>query len=319
MPAWMTGEAIWLWALYSGVLLLDGQAIWHLSLPGLHRPANLHASGRAAARSRASTDLRASTRTRRCPGLSTSWRRSAFSVVGLLVTYLLERDPAVARQPLQPAAFPQRAAVPGLEYRRQLHHQHQLAELRRRDHHELSDPDGRVSPSTTSPPPRPASSGRWPWCAAWRADRQEHRLFWVDLVRCIFYVLLPIMLLLRPLPGLAGCPDNFAAYTVAHTLEGATQTIAQGPVALQEAIKMLGTNGGGFFNANSAHPFENPTPLSNFIEMLSIFLIGSGLVYMFGKWVKNIKQGWAHLGSDVRPVHRRLLLLPSAPSRTATI
>jgi K+-transporting ATPase ATPase A chain len=117
--------------------------------------------------------------------------------------------------------------------------------------------------------------------------------FWVDAVRCILYLLLPILFVFTLFLIWQGVPQNFSAYTVAHTLEGTTQTIAQGPIATQEAIKTLGTNGGGFMNANSAHPFENPTPLSNLFEMLSIFLIGSGLVYMFGKWVGNTKQGWS--------------------------
>ncbi len=90
-----------------------------------------------------------------------------------------------------------------------------------------------------------------------------------------------------------GVPQNFSAYTDAKGLEGASQSIAQGPVASQEAIKMLGTNGGGFFNANSAHPYENPTPLTNFLQMISIFLIPAGLTYTFGKMVGNTKQGWA--------------------------
>jgi potassium-transporting ATPase potassium-binding subunit len=117
--------------------------------------------------------------------------------------------------------------------------------------------------------------------------------FWVDLVRCTFYVLLPMCFLYTLFLIWQGVPQNLNAYTDATSLEGATQTIAQGPVASQEAIKMLGTNGGGFFNANSAHPFENPTPASNFIEMLSIFAIGSGLTYMFGKLVGDPRQGWA--------------------------
>jgi len=90
-----------------------------------------------------------------------------------------------------------------------------------------------------------------------------------------------------------GVIQNFDAYTVATTLEGKTQTIAQGPVASQEAIKMLGTNGGGIFNANSAHSFENPTPMSNMLQMLLIFIIPSGLTYMFGKMVGDTRQGWA--------------------------
>src|SRR5581483_7526413 len=121
--------------------------------------------------------------------------------------------------------------------------------------------------------------------------------FWVDLVRCIFYVLVPLTFVYALFLVWQGVPDNLDKYTLVHTLQGGIQTIAQGPVALQEAIKMLGTNGGGFFNANSAHPFENPTPLSNFVQMLSIFLLGSALVYMFGKWVRSTKQGWAIWGA----------------------
>jgi K+-transporting ATPase ATPase A chain len=117
--------------------------------------------------------------------------------------------------------------------------------------------------------------------------------FWVDLVRGTLYVLLPICFVYTLFLVLQGVPQNLNPYTVATTLEGATQTIAQGPIASQEAIKMLGTNGGGFLNANSAHPFENPTPLSNFIEILSIFTIGTGLTYMFGKFVGDTRQGWA--------------------------
>jgi potassium-transporting ATPase potassium-binding subunit len=117
--------------------------------------------------------------------------------------------------------------------------------------------------------------------------------FWVDLVRCTLYILLPICFLYSLFLVWQGVPQNLNPYSTATTLEGATQTIAQGPVASQEAIKMLGTNGGGFFNANSAHPFENPTPLSNFIEMLSIFSLGAGLTYLFGKYAGDTRQGWA--------------------------
>ena len=117
--------------------------------------------------------------------------------------------------------------------------------------------------------------------------------FWVDLVRCLLYLLIPVCIVYTLFLCWQGVPQNFNAYAVAHTLEGTTQTIAQGPIASQEAIKMLGTNGGGFLNANSAHPYENPTPLSDFVQMLSIFLIGSALVYMFGKWVRDTRQGWA--------------------------
>ena len=117
--------------------------------------------------------------------------------------------------------------------------------------------------------------------------------FWVDLVRCILYILLPICLVYGLFLVWQGVPQNFNAYTAAHTVEGGKQLIAQGPVASQIAIKELGTNGGGFFNANSAHPYENPTPLSNIVQLLSIFLIASALVYMFGKWLGNTRQGWS--------------------------
>jgi potassium-transporting ATPase potassium-binding subunit len=117
--------------------------------------------------------------------------------------------------------------------------------------------------------------------------------FWVDATRTTLYVLLPICLVYALVLVQQGVPQNFAPYVQATTLEGAAQSIAQGPVASQEAIKMLGTNGGGIFNANSAHPYENPTPLTNLLQMLSIFLIPAGLTYTFGKLVGNTKQGWA--------------------------
>jgi len=117
--------------------------------------------------------------------------------------------------------------------------------------------------------------------------------FWVDTTRATVYVLLPLSVLIAVLFASQGVIQNLGAYTKVATLEGGTQIIAQGPVASQEAIKMLGTNGGGFFNANSAHPFENPTPLSNFLQLLSIFAIPAGLTYTFGKMVKDTKQGWA--------------------------
>ncbi len=121
--------------------------------------------------------------------------------------------------------------------------------------------------------------------------------FWVDMTRSILYVLLPISLLGALVLVSQGVPQNFSPYTQATTIEGAKQTIAQGPVASQEVIKMLGTNGGGFFNANSAHPYENPTPLSNLLQMLLIFLIPAALTYTFGKMVGNVKQGWALLAA----------------------
>jgi K+-transporting ATPase ATPase A chain len=117
--------------------------------------------------------------------------------------------------------------------------------------------------------------------------------FWVDLTRCVLYVLLPIAVVGSLLLLWQGVPQNFAGYTTAKTLEGAAQSIPQGPMASQEVIKELGTNGGGFVNANSASPWENPTGLSNLLEMLFIFLIGASLTYTFGRFVKDQRQGWA--------------------------
>ena len=121
--------------------------------------------------------------------------------------------------------------------------------------------------------------------------------FWADLVRCTLYLLLPIALVLALFLVWQGIPQNLDAYVTATTLEGGQQTIAQGPVASQVAIKMLGTNGGGFFNANAAHPYENPTPLSNFVQMLAIFAIGAGLTNLFGRMAGDERQGWAILAA----------------------
>ncbi|HWH83007.1 MAG TPA: potassium-transporting ATPase subunit KdpA, partial [Burkholderiaceae bacterium] len=124
---------------------------------------------------------------------------------------------------------------------------------------------------------------------------------WTDLTRITLYVLLPLSLGFAVFLVGQGVIQNFDAYQDVTTLEvnagHATQQIAMGPVASQEAIKMIGTNGGGFFNANSAHPFENPTPLSNFLQMLSIFLIPAGLVFAFGRMVGDRRQGWAVLAA----------------------
>jgi potassium-transporting ATPase potassium-binding subunit len=117
--------------------------------------------------------------------------------------------------------------------------------------------------------------------------------FWVDLTRCTLYVLLPLSIVMALFLVWQGVPQNFGSYTGAVTLEGVKQLIAQGPVASQEAIKMLGTNGGGFFNANSAHPFENPNGLTDFVELWSILVLSAALTYTFGRMVKDTRQGWA--------------------------
>jgi potassium-transporting ATPase potassium-binding subunit len=119
--------------------------------------------------------------------------------------------------------------------------------------------------------------------------------FWVDITRCTLYILIPICVPFALFLVWQGMPQTLGAYVDATTLEGAKQTIAVGPVASQIAIKMLGTNGGGFFNANAAHPFENPTALSNLIQMVSIFAIGAALTNVFGRMVGNQRQGWAIL------------------------
>jgi potassium-transporting ATPase potassium-binding subunit len=119
--------------------------------------------------------------------------------------------------------------------------------------------------------------------------------FWVDVTRCTLYVLLPICIVYALFLVWQGMPQTLGPYVQATTLEGAKQTIAVGPVASQVAIKMLGTNGGGFFSANAAHPFENPTALSNFVQMISIFALGAALTNVFGRMVGNQRQGWAIL------------------------
>src|SRR6201982_2339676 len=117
--------------------------------------------------------------------------------------------------------------------------------------------------------------------------------FWVDLTRCTLHILLPISLVVTLIFVWQGAPQNLSAYVDATTLEGAKQTIAQGPVASQEVIKVLGTNGGGFFNANSAHPYENPTALTNLIQMLLLIGIAAGLTNVLGRMVNDERQGWA--------------------------
>jgi K+-transporting ATPase ATPase A chain len=117
--------------------------------------------------------------------------------------------------------------------------------------------------------------------------------FWVDLTRGTLYILLPLAIVVGLFFVWQGMPQNLGAYVDATTLEGAKQTIAQGPVASQEVIKLLGTNGGGFFNANSAHPYENPNALTNFVTLILIFSIGAGLTNVLGRMVKDERQGWA--------------------------
>ncbi|MBX4906472.1 MULTISPECIES: potassium-transporting ATPase subunit KdpA [Rhizobium] len=130
-----------------------------------------------------------------------------------------------------------------------------------------------------------------------RASGKAIGNFWVDMIRGTLYILLPTCIVLTLVYVYLGVPQTLGPYVNATTLEGAQQTIAVGPVASQLAIKMLGTNGGGFFNANSAHPFENPDAISNLIQMVSIFAIGAGLTNVFGRMVGNQRQGWAVLAA----------------------
>ncbi len=116
--------------------------------------------------------------------------------------------------------------------------------------------------------------------------------FWVDLTRATIYVLLPLSILFAVILVSQGVVQNFNSYETAHTLQGTQQVIPMGPAASQIAIKQIGTNGGGFFNANAAHPFENPTPFSNFLQILAIFLIPAGLTFTYGRFVKSSRQGW---------------------------
>jgi K+-transporting ATPase ATPase A chain len=126
-----------------------------------------------------------------------------------------------------------------------------------------------------------------------RRSAQSIGNFWIDMTRCVLYILLPASILVGLFFVWQGMPQNLNPYTAVTTLEGAKQVIAQGPVASQEVIKMLGTNGGGFFNTNSAHPYENPTALTNFIEMIEIIVISAALTNVFGRMVGNQRQGWA--------------------------
>ena len=132
-----------------------------------------------------------------------------------------------------------------------------------------------------------------------RAEARTVGNFWADVTRVTLYLLLPLCIVYTLFLIASGVPQTLAATIDVDTLEGVRQVLAIGPVASQEAIKMLGTNGGGFFNANSAHPFENPTALTNFVQMLSIFVIGFGLTWCFGKAVGNPRQGWAILSAMV--------------------
>ena len=222
----------------------------------------------------------------------------AFSLVSFLFVYAIQRLQGFL--PINPMGFstahapptPRHDAGPGVQYRREFHDQHQLAVLRREQTLSYFVQMAALTVQNFVS----AAAGIAVAIALIRgfARRQANTIgnFWVDLTRATVYVLLPLAFLFALFLCVRGVP-NFKAYQTATTLEGATQTIAVGPVAGQEAIKMLGTNGGGFFNANSSHPYENPTPLTNFLELLSILVISSALTYTFGRMVGDTRQGWA--------------------------
>ncbi len=195
-----------------------------------------------------------------------------FNLAVLLFIYL---DPAPAGSPAaQPGAHARHEPHGGLQHGRELHHQHQLAGLRARDRGELPLADAR-------PGPRELRLGApWAWRSAvafirgiTRRSGRELGNFWVDMTRSFLYVLLPISIVGGLFLVSQGVVQNLNGPTHAVTVQGTVQTIAQGPFASQEIIKELGTNGGGSYNANSAHPYENPSPLTNMVEMLALLAI----------------------------------------------
>ena len=217
----------------------------------------------------------------------------AFSLAGILLTYLIQRIQGML--PFNPQGFGGKLITPDLAF-------NTAVSFGTNTNWQAYTPETTVSYFTqmvglavhnfTS-----AAAGIATAVAVVRgfARRSTHSIgnFWVDITRATLYLLIPLSIVGALLLVWQGCIQNLHPYDKVATLEGATQTIAQGPTASQEAIKMLGTNGGGFFNANSSHPFENPTPFSNFLQVLFIFVIPAGLTYTFGKMVKDTRQGWA--------------------------
>ena len=217
----------------------------------------------------------------------------AFSLAGILLTYLIQRIQGVL--PFNPQGFGGKLITPDLAF-------NTAASFGTNTNWQAYTPETTVSYFTqmvglavhnfTS-----AAAGIATAMAVVRgfSRRSANSIgnFWVDLTRATLYVLIPLSIVGALLLVWQGSIQNLHPYDKIATLEGGAQTIAQGPTASQEAIKMLGTNGGGFFNANSAHPFENPTPFANFLQVLYIFVIPAGLTYTFGKMVRDTRQGWA--------------------------
>jgi K+-transporting ATPase ATPase A chain len=217
----------------------------------------------------------------------------AFSLAGILLTYLIQRIQGIL--PFNPQGFGGKLITPDLAF-------NTAASFGTNTNWQAYTPETTVSYFTqmvglavhnfTS-----AAAGIATAIAMVRgfSRRSANTIgnFWVDLTRATLYLLIPLSIVGALLLVSQGAIQNFRAYDKVATLEGGAQTIAQGPTASQEAIKMLGTNGGGFFNANSSHPFENPTPFANFLQVLFIFVIPAGLTYTFGRMVKDTRQGWA--------------------------
>ena len=183
----------------------------------------------------------------------------------------------------------------GREHRREFHHHDNLAGLCRREHAPLpAQVIGLVAQNFLA-----GAAGLAAGFAFIRGIARERSAtignFWVDLIRSLLWVLLPLTLIGSLLLVWQGVPLNMAPYTLVHTLEGGTQTIAQGPVATLEFIKNLGTNGGGFFNANGAHPYANPTPFTNFLGMLAIAVLPASLMITFGHMTHRPRAGWTLL------------------------
>ena len=218
-----------------------------------------------------------------------------FSVAGFLSLYALQRLQNFL--PLNPRGFDAVAARSRLQHLEQLHHQHELAELQRRDDDEPSDPDAR-------PHRAQFRVGRDRPCDGFRARARLRPLVGGDGRQFLgrydpghAYILLPISIVGALVLVALGVPQTLAGAVDATTLEGAKQTISIGPVASQEIIKELGTNGGGFFNANSAHPFENPNAWTNLLEIWALLLIPTASVLAFGRAVGDMRQGWAILAA----------------------
>ena len=232
-----------------------------------------------------------------------AWSFLLFSLLSTLAVYLLLRAQAVA--PAQPGAHGRGVADDRVQYRHQFRDQHQLAGVRRRNDDELPVADAGAHRAEL----RFRGGGHGSAVALIRGlSRHSTRTigsFWVDLTRGTLYILLPLSFVLALALVSQGVVQTFGAYQTVPLLQPfgpdtarvTTQTIAVGPAASQIAIKQLGTNGGGFFNINSAHPFENATPLSNFLEVLAILVIPAALCYTFGRMVKDTRQGWAVLAA----------------------